>query len=301
MCFPIPVTPSSSYVPLIDLDSSSPSSIPPKTHEALEVTHVPSIVHVLDWKTLEYVGSEVGNPSNTHQTRSNFSLMTNVLGTDDPGTYAQAKGNPHWEQDMSAKYESLLRSNIWSLVPLPLGNNIVRCKWVYKTKFTAEGQIEKYKARLVAKGFNPLEGIDYNQTFSLFAKMNTLRTIVSLATSFKWEIHKKDVKSAFLNGDLTKEIYIQQPLGFISTESSSLVWKLHKSLYGLKQASRAWYDKIDAYLFNNGFKHCISDPNLYVKSFGDNVLIIVLYVDDLIITRRQPVLIQDMKISLQKQ
>ena len=86
----------------------------------------------------------------------------------------------------------------------------VGCKWVYKTKFTAEGQIEKYQARLVAKGFNQLEGIDYNETFAPVAKMNTIRTILSIASSYKWEIHQMDVKSAFLNGDLNEEIYIKQ-------------------------------------------------------------------------------------------
>jgi len=130
--------------------------------------------------------------------------------------------------------------------------------------------------------------------------MNTIITILSLVASSRWEIHQMNVKSAFLNGDFTEEIYMQQPSGFIFAESSSLVCKLHKSLYGLKQTSRAWYDKIDAYFLNNGFKRCISDPNLYVKNFGDNFLIIVLYVDDLITTGSQLVLIQDKKIALQK-
>ena len=93
-----------------------------------------------------------------------------------------------------------------------------------------------------------------------------------------------DVKSVFLNRDVTKEIYMQQPPSFIYDESLSLVCKLHKYLYGLKKSSRAWYDKIGAYFLNNHFKRCISNPNMYAKNFGDNVLIIVLYVDDLIIT-----------------
>eukprot|EP00253_Pinus_taeda_P001586 PITA_01586 len=120
---PILVTPSSSSIPLIELDSFSPSSIPPKTHEAHEVIPVPSTLPIWARKTLESVGSEVGNPSGTHRTRSDFALMTKVLATDDPTTYAQAKGKPHWEQAMSAKYESLLRNKTWFLVPLPLGKN----------------------------------------------------------------------------------------------------------------------------------------------------------------------------------
>lgn len=98
---------------------------------------------------------------------------------------------------MSIEYESLLRTKSWSLFPLPLGKNLVGCKWVYKTKFIAEGQIENNKARLVAKGLNRLEGIDYNETFSSISKMNTIITILSCVASYKWEIHQMDVKSDF--------------------------------------------------------------------------------------------------------
>ncbi len=120
--------------------------------------------------------------------------MTKVLATNDPTSYAQAKGKPHWEQVMFIEYEYFMKNKIWSLVRLPLGKNLVGWKWVYKTKFTAEWQIEKYKARLVAKGFNQLEGIDYNETVALVAKMNTIRTILSLVASYKWEIHQMDIK-----------------------------------------------------------------------------------------------------------
>ena len=109
------------------------------------------------------------------------------------------------------------------------------------------------------------------------------------------------LKVFFLNGDLNEDIYMQQPLGLINVESSSLICKLHKYLYGLTQAPRVWYDKIDTYFLNHGFKHCIYDPNLYVKHVDDNIIIIVLYVDDLIITGSQLLLIQNMKSELQKQ
>ena len=94
---------------------------------------------------------------------------------------------------------------------------------------------------------------------------------------------------------------MQKPPGFINDKSSNLVCKLHKSLYGLKQAPGAWYDKIDAYFLTYGFKQCIFDPNMYAQNFGTNILIVVLYVDDLIITRIQLTLIQNLKSDLQKQ
>jgi hypothetical protein len=130
--------------------------------------------------------------------------------------------------------------------------------------------------------------------------MNTIRTIISLATSFQWKIHQMDVKSDFLNGDLREEFYMQQPPGFISSQTSSLVCKLNKSLYGIKQEPRAWYEKIDTHFLKSGFKRCRFDPNLYVCFSPDDGLIVFVYVDDLIITRNKILLILELKNDLKK-
>eukprot|EP00253_Pinus_taeda_P004324 PITA_04324 len=147
---------------------------------------------------------------------------------------------------MNEEYHSLLANDTWDLVPLPKGRKLVRCKWVYRTKYGPDGKVDKHKARLVAKGFPQVEGIDYTETFSPVAKMNSIRLVLSLAASLKWEVHQMDVKSAFLHGDLHEEIYMEQPIGFIQTDSS-LVCRLKKSLYGLKQAPRA----CDPHLINH--------------------------------------------------
>ena len=124
---------------------------------------------------------------------------------------------------MTVEYDSLMNKNTWSLVPLPPGNNLVGFKWIYKAKFTTKGQIEKYKARLVENGFSQQEGIDYNESLAPIAKMNTIRTIISLVASYQWEIHQMYVKSTFFNGDICEDIYMHQPHGFITTETSHLV------------------------------------------------------------------------------
>eukprot|EP00253_Pinus_taeda_P016237 PITA_16237 len=113
--------------------------------------------------------------------------------------------------------------------------------------------------------------------------MNSIRLGLSLAASFKWEFHQMDVKSAFLHGDLHEEIYMEQPIGFIQIDSS-LVCRLKKSLYGLKQAPRAWYAKMDSFLLESGFSRCHSDNTVYTKKVGKFLIILVLYVDDLILT-----------------
>ena len=103
---------------------------------------------------------------------------------------------------MNEEYRSLLENNTWDLVPLPKGRKLVRCRWVYKTKFGLDGKVDRHKAHLVAKGFSQVEGIDYTETFSPVAKMNSIHLVLSLVAPFKWEVHQMDVKSAFLHGDL---------------------------------------------------------------------------------------------------
>jgi hypothetical protein len=113
--------------------------------------------------------------------------MTHVLETCDPVTYSDAQGQPEWEQAMQTEMDSLLKNHTWDLVPRPQGKNIVKCRWVYKTKFTSEGVVEHHKSHLVVKGFSQQEGINYTETFSPVAKMNYVRLILSLACSFWME------------------------------------------------------------------------------------------------------------------
>eukprot|EP00253_Pinus_taeda_P029809 PITA_29809 len=129
--------------------------------------------------------------------------------------------------------------------------------------------------------------------------MNSICLVLYLAASFKWEVHQMDVKSAFLHRDLPKEIDMEQRPGFIQTDSS-LVWRLKKSLYGLKQAPQAWYAKMDSFLLYTGFSRCHSNNTVYTKKVGKSLIILVLYVDDLILTGSDPNLINHVKSSLKK-
>eukprot|EP00253_Pinus_taeda_P017693 PITA_17693 len=253
--------------------------------------------------TRDAAGDLPGDPTDQRRTRSQFERASSLLAqapvNHDPDTFAEASGHPHWEVAMNEEYHSLLANDTWDLVPLPKGRKLVRCKWVYRTKYGPDGKVDKHKARLVTKGFSQVEGIDYTETFSPVAKMNSIRLVLSLAASLKWEVHQMDVKSAFLQGDLHEEIYMEQPIGFIQTDSS-LVCRLKKSLYGLKQAPRAWYAKMDSFLLESGFSRCYSDNTVYTKKVGNSLIILVLYVDDLILTGSDPNLINHVKSSLKK-
>ena len=125
---------------------------------------------------------------------------------------------------------------------------MVSSRWIFKIKHVVDGSIEKYKAKFVARGFSQKEGIDYEETFTPVARYTSIRTIIALAAKMKWKLHQMDVKTAFLNGVIEEEVYIEQPQGFEVEDKKSHVCRLQKALYGLKQAPRAWYSHIESFL-----------------------------------------------------
>ena len=161
---------------------------------------------------------------------------------------------------------------------------MVTSKWVYKIKHVADGSVDKYKARFVAKGFSQKEGEDYDETFAPVSRYTSIRAIISLVASMGWNLHQMDVKTTFLNGAI-EEVYIEQPQGFEVHSRDTHVCILKKSLYGLKQTLRAWYTIMDNYLTRLGFSKSHADPNLYYKVMDNSPVILLLYVDDLFITK----------------
>eukprot|EP00253_Pinus_taeda_P034533 PITA_34533 len=189
----------------------------------------------------------------------------------------------------------------WELVDLPEGKDAIGVKWVYKTKSNVEGKIDRHKARLVVKGYKQQQGRDYDETFALVARMETVRTVFSIATQHKWKIYQMDVKSAFLNGVLKEEVYVEQPPGYEVDGEEQKVCRLKKALYGLKQDPRAWYNRIDAYLIENGFDKCDGEPTLYIKENDSKIIIVVSYVDDLIFTSNDASLIANFEAVMKNE
>jgi hypothetical protein len=169
------------------------------------------------------------------------------------------------------------------VVPRPKEKSVVSSKWIYKTKHSANGNVEKYKARFVARGFSQKEGIDY-ETFALVARYTSIRAILAIVAMMKWKVHQMDVKTTFLNGVVKEEVYVEHPQGFETHDRETHVCILKKALYGLKQAPRAWYGRIDSFLMNLGFTKSKADPNLYYKVKDSGPVILLLYVDDLFLT-----------------
>ncbi|KAL6325478.1 hypothetical protein AAG906_023323 [Vitis piasezkii] len=171
-----------------------------------------------------------------------------------PTSVEEAMKDPRWVQAMKEEMEALLKNKTWILVNLPKGQKTVGCKWVFSIKYKVDGTIERYKARLVAKGFTQTYGVDYQETFSPVAKLNTVRVLLSLAANLDWPLHQFDVKNAFLHGDLEEDIYMDIPSGYVANTEGNIVCKLQRTLYGLKQSPRAWFGRFSTAMKKYGFQ-----------------------------------------------
>ena len=191
---------------------------------------------------------------------------------------------PQWKEAVNSEIESILQNHTWELVDLPPATKPLGYKWIFKRKMKADGSIDKYKARLVVKGYRQKEGLDYFDTYSPVTRITSIRMLIAIAAINNLEIHQMDVKTAFLNGDLEEEIYMEQPEGFVAPGKEKKVCKLVKSLYGLKQAPKQWHEKFDNAMLSNGFKINECDKCVYVKNTEKEYVIVCLYVDDMLIT-----------------
>jgi len=183
---------------------------------------------------------------------------------------------------MQAELTTLENTGKWKLVDLPPNIKPIGCRWIYKIKHHADGTIERYKARLVTKSYNQIEGLDYFDTYSPVAKLATVITVIALASINNWHIHQLDVNNAFLHGDLQEDVYMVVPQGVITSKPNQ-VCKLMKFLYGLKQASRKWYEKLTSLLLANQYTQSQSDHSLFIKNTNTSFTILLVYVDDVII------------------
>ena len=209
------------------------------------------------------------------------------ISMDAPLTFYEAISGEHkdkWMEAINDELKNLYDNNIMTLVfELPSNKKPIRTKWVFTIKRDSNNNIIKFKARIVAKGYSQIRGIDYELTFSPTLSIDSIKLIISLAARFNWEIFQLDIKAAYLNAKLDKDIYVIIPQG--DKNYGKGYWKLNKALYGLKQSGRRWNETITNFLINNGFQQLVSEPCIFKRSRkGMTTCIVGIYVDDMIIT-----------------
>ncbi|GJV57570.1 putative RNA-directed DNA polymerase [Tanacetum coccineum] len=204
----------------------------------------------------------------------------------EPANYRAAMIDPDkvlWQGAMDEEMKSMKVNKVWIVVDRPPNAKVVRSKWLYKKKTDMDGKVHTYKARLVAKGCTQTYGIDYEETFSPVADIRAIRILIAIAAYYDYEIWQMDVKTAFLNGRLDEDIYMEQPEGYVDPKFPNGVCKLQRAIYGLKQASRQWNKRFDEEIKRFGFIQNRDEPCVYRKASGSDVVFLILYVDDILI------------------
>ncbi|KAJ9557015.1 hypothetical protein OSB04_011629 [Centaurea solstitialis] len=245
----------------------------------------------LKWTRAHPLYNVIGDVNDGVKTRSasaNYCLYKSFLSKIEPKNVSQALDDSDWLLAMQEELLQFKRNKVYRLVPRPQDKSIIKTKWIFRNKKDESGLIVRNKARLVAKGYSQQEGIDYDETFSPVARIEAIRIFLAYAAHKNIKVFQMDVKSAFLNGVLHEEVYIEQPEGFVDPDFPDHVCILDKALYGLKQAPRAWYETLTNHLLSKGFKRGTIDTTLFLKKEGDDLLLVQIYVDDIIFGSTNP-------------
>jgi len=234
---------------------------------------------------------------NLTNTTENAAFGFLAMGSDPESVEDALNGTEadQWRLAIDDELNSMTENEAWEIVDRPENAKVISSKLILRKKYKADGTIDKYKARLVARGFTQVEGVDYTETFAPVVKYQSLRTILALAAAQSWEVHQMDVKTAFLNGVLKEEVYMDLPTELKTPDQEGKVCKLKRSIYGLKQAPRAWYEKLETEITTWGFQKLNTDHSVFVKGKDSHRVIIAVYVDDVVISGPQISNIQKIK------
>jgi hypothetical protein len=183
---------------------------------------------------------------------------------------------------MHEELNNFIRNLVWELVERPKGHNVIGTKWIYINKQDQDGIVVRNTARLVAQGYTQVEGLDFRETYAPVARLKTIRILLAYPCTHNIKLYQIDVKSAFLNCYINREVYVEQPPGFEDDKRPNHVYKLKKTLYGLKKAPRAWYERLRDFLLSKGFKMGKVDTTLFTKKISQDLFVLQIYIDDII-------------------
>nr|GFA55944.1 putative ribonuclease H-like domain-containing protein [Tanacetum cinerariifolium] len=254
----------------------------------------PPLEHAQKWTKdhpLENVIGDLNRPVSTRrqlETDVMWCFFNEFLENVEPKNFKEAVQYPCWIDVMQEEIYEFERLAVWKLIPAPFHSLVIGLKWVYKIKLDEYGDVLKNKARLVTKSYCKEARIHFEESFALVARPEAIRLFIANAASQNMTIFQSDVKTAFLNGELNKVVYVSQPKGFVNPDLPTHVYKLKKALYGLKQAPRAWYDKLSRFLMSTGFSKGMVDPTLFTRKTCKHILLVQIYVDDIIFSSTNP-------------
>jgi hypothetical protein len=251
-------------------DDQGPRPPHPRVHQAIQRDHP--------------VNSILGDIHKGVTTRSrvaHFCEHYPFVSSIEPYRVEDALRDLDWVLAMQEELNNFTRNEVWHLVPRP-NQNVVGTKWVFCNKQDEHGVVTRNKARLVAKGYSQVEGLDFGEIYAPVARLESIRILLAYATYHGFKLYQMDVKSAFLNGPIKEEVYVEQPPSFEDNEYPNHVYKLSKALYGLKQAPRSWYECLRDFLITNGFKVGKADLTLFTKTIANDLFVCQIYVDDII-------------------
>jgi hypothetical protein len=242
----------------------------PRVHQAIQRDH-----------PINSILGDIHKGVTTRSRVAHFCEHYSFVSSIKPYRIEDALRDPNWVVAMQEELNNFTRNEVWHLVPRP-NQNVVGTKWVFCKKEDEHGVVTRNKAWLVAKGYSQVEGLDFDETYTPVARLESIRILLAYATYHGFKLYQMDVKSTFLNGIIKEEVYVDQPLGFEDSEYPNYVYKLPKVLYGIKQAPRAWYECLRGFLITNDFKVGKVDPTLFTKTIAKDLFICQIYVDDII-------------------
>ncbi|GJV90963.1 putative RNA-directed DNA polymerase [Tanacetum coccineum] len=228
-------------------------------------------------------------------------LFACFLSQEEPKKVSQALADESWVEAMQEELLQFKLQEVWVLCDLPDGKRVIGTKWVFRNKRDERGTIIKNKARLVAQGYRQEEGVDYDEVFAPVARIEAIRLFLAFASFMGFTVYQMDVKSAFLYGNITEEVYVKQPPGFEDPAHPNKVYRVVKALYGLHQAPRAWYERLSTFLLKHGYRRGAIDKTLFIKKDRRDIMLVQVYVDDIIFGSTKTSMVKDFEDLMQKE
>ncbi|GJS14345.1 putative ribonuclease H-like domain-containing protein, partial [Tanacetum coccineum] len=228
-------------------------------------------------------------------------LFACFLSQEEPKKVSQALADESWVEAMQEELLQFKLQDVWVLCDLPEGKRVIGTKWVFRNKRDERGTIIKNKARLVAQGYRQEEGVDYDEVFAPVARIEAIRLFLAFASFMGFTVYQMDVKSAFLYGNITEEVYVKQPPGFEDPAHPNKVYRVVKALYGLHQAPRAWYERLSTFLLEHGYRRGAIDKTLFIKKDRRDIMLVQVYVDDIIFGSTKSSMVKDFEELMQKE